>query len=213
MKAKTRTRLPVTTSLSSEYSCDLVLDTSVAINLVCTGMADDILVALGSKVHLPARVLSELRNGRAYGHNQADVIERLLDRDLLELVPLQDDSLTAFFELVSGTTAESLGDGEAATIAIALKTRSIAVIDEQKARKIINKRHQSLPTIMTMDLLMKQEATQAFPRERIERAVIDALQFGRMQVATRHYTWLVERLDGKTLESCPSVRRLIRQSK
>jgi len=206
-------RVQVTTSFSSEYSTDLVLDTSVAINLACTGMASEILIALDRKVRIPARVLSELRSGRVYGYDHADAIEQLLDMGGFELAPLQDDSLTAFFDLVSGAATDSLGDGEAATIAIALKTRSVAVIDERKARKIIRLRHPSLATIMTMDLLLHREVTQAFPMEKIDKAVINALQLGRMQVATRHYEWLAERLDSRTLESCPSLKRLNRQAK
>ena len=195
----------------SDPSVDLVLDTGVAINLICTARSREILAALDRRIHLPGRVHAELREGRAYGHSQVDAVEELIREGSLETASLDDTSVPTFLELVSGPSTESLGDGEAATIAIAHAAQAVAVIDERKARRIVGTRFATLSTLMTMDLLLYDAVIGRLGAEAVGQAALGAIQEGRMAIRREHYDWLVQRVDRVALDACPSLQRLIRR--
>ena len=201
----------VSNNASCDRSIDLVLDTSAAINLICTARSRDIIAALDRPVRLPSRVHAELRDGRACGHDQIDAVEKLLGEGILEAAPLDDASAQTFLTLVGGPSTESLGDGEAATIAIAHATQAVAVIDERKARRIIRESYATLSTVMTVDLLLDGAMIERLGAGLIADATLAAIRIGRMSIRIEHYDWLASRVDRAALDACSSVRRLLRR--
>jgi hypothetical protein len=55
---------------------------------------------------------------------------------IVPVAELEGEALQAFFDPVSGSASESLGDGEAATLAFAHWTGRSATIDEKKATRL-----------------------------------------------------------------------------
>ena len=97
----------------------IVLDASVIINLLATGYATEILQALNASLVVTGNVLREIEQGSANGRQESTLLTQLIDKRYLQVKELSGPSLEHFFSMVSGSTSDSLGDGEAATLAFA----------------------------------------------------------------------------------------------
>jgi len=94
--------------------------------------------------------------------------------------------------LVAGSAADTLDDGEAATLACALERGGIAVIDERKALRLCGARFPGLATASSLDLLSHGAVVGALGTKALAEAVFRALRDARMQVFDRHLDWAVE---------------------
>ena len=114
----------------------LVLDTSVLINLHASRSGDRILEALPNDVLVPEIVAAELERETAKTKGKQQFFRNLVARCNVGLIALNDCEYQVFGSLVSGSP--SLGDGEAATIAIAVVRRHRPIIDERQGRLRVN---------------------------------------------------------------------------
>src|SRR6202043_2386181 len=87
----------------------------------------------------------------------ADALQELVAAGHIEIVSLGDTGWEHFETLVVGHAAETLDDGEAATIAYAAERGAVAVIDERKGTRICAARFPSLGVISTVDVLLNPE--------------------------------------------------------
>jgi predicted nucleic acid-binding protein len=197
-------------SCLSETSGLLIADTSVAINLNATGCAADILRALPHKVGVVDVILGELEFGRERGRRDAELMGALIASKHIDVVPLGETGLGHFEQLVAGVAAETLGDGEAATLACALELGGTAVIDDRKALRICSSRFGGLPTASSLDLLGHPEVCKALGRDRLAEAAFFALRDARMRVFDRHLDWVVELIGRDRTAECPSLPRKVR---
>lgn len=189
-----------------------VLDASVVINLNATDCATDILLALGGRTVVVDTVIDELKLGSETSRNDAAKVEDLVGAGALELVALGEAGYTHFAALVTGRASETLDDGEAATIAVALEHRgAIVVLDERKANRICRERHPELPSMSTVDLFLHPAVGARLGRARLANAVLRALLHARMQVPARHLAWVVELVGAEQAAHCSSLPRSIRQ--
>ena len=85
-----------------------------------------------------------LRSTGRNGRNDADALCTLAATGLVEIVRLGNVGIGYFTALVSGSAAQTLDDGEAATIAYALECSATALIDERKANRICAERFQRI---------------------------------------------------------------------
>lgn len=185
----------------------VVVDTSVAINLNATGCAATILRALPYGLTITDAVESELEHDRRTGRRDAVLLTDLVRQQLVAVVLLDEAALQVFGELVAGPAAETLDDGEAATIAYAVTRGVPAVIDERKARRICAQRFSELQILSTMDLLADDAVQAALGRQALSDAVFHALRDARMRVLPGQVGWVVVLIGADRASQCPSLPR------
>jgi predicted nucleic acid-binding protein len=193
-------------SCLSEASELLVADTSVAINLNATGCAARVLEALPYRIVIVESVQVELEYGRERGRNDADRTAALIAAEHLKIVRLGARGLDVFEGLVVGSAAETLDDGEAATVAYAVESSGVAVIDERKAMRIAAIRYPKLVTASTMDLLGHPYVCGALGERALADAVFFAIRDARMRVPRTHTEWAVKLIGVERAACCPILR-------
>ena len=185
-------------------------DASVVINLNASGIAAPILDALPNRFAVVKEVALELENGRRHGRNDADALETLVAAGRVDLVQLGKPGVEHFMSLVSGPTAETLDDGEAATIAYALEHGATALIDERKANRICAERYDVLAIGCTIDVLAHCGVKAALGYTRLADGVFNALYHGRMRVLSQHVNWVVNLIGPERAAQCVSLPRSVR---
>lgn len=194
-------------SCLDDASALLVADTSVVINLNASGGAADILHALPYKIVIVDVILKELEFGRTRGRRDAELTSSLAAANHLQVGSLGETGWRHFERLVSGPAAETLDDGEAATIAYAIEHDGVTVIDEDKATKICALRHPSLRIASSLDLFGHSMVCEALGPERLAEAVFLALREARMRVRQTHHEWVLGLIGRDRAALCPSLSR------
>jgi predicted nucleic acid-binding protein len=198
-------------SCLDEASALLVADTSTVINLNASGSAAEILHALPYKIVIVDVIQKELEFGRERGRRDAELTSSLVADNHLKLVSLGEGGWTHFERLVTGAAAETLDDGEAATIACAIELSGAAVIDENKATKICARRYPSLLVASSLDLFGHPMVYKVLGPERLADAVFLALREARMRVLPRHHEWVIDLIGLERAALCPSLPRSLRE--
>ena len=196
-------------SCLDERAAPVVVDTSVVINLNATGCAEAILRALPNRCVVVEDVLLELQMGRQTGRGDADALAVLIEQQLVERAQLRNTGIFHFQRLVSGSAAETLDDGEAATIACAIEQGAVALVDERKAIRICAERFPNLPIGCTVDVLA-QRHVQAALGHRLADAVFHALDRGRMRVPDSYGQWVVDLIGKERAAESRSLSRRLR---
>ena len=210
MKLKKMRQMTFSSCLSNRGE-GLVLDSSVIINLLATGTSSAILKALAVPLWVTEQVISEITQGKENGHLGSQFLDKLVSNKGVEVAVLSGPSLETFFELVSGQTANSLGDGEAATLAHAQSNGLLAAIDEKKATRIANARYKSLQLVTTVDILAHEPVLKELGKELLSRAVVQSLQTARMQVWEHQFDWVFQLIGRERAESCSCLKRHIKR--
>ncbi len=207
-----KTKRMVCCASFDDVSVPVVADASVIINLNATGCVRAILDALPQSVLVTEKVASELAEGKASGRSDADALFALSESGAVDIVTLTDIELQHFTSLVNGPAPETLDDGEAATIAVALGRSGAALIDERKAHRICAERFQGLVIGCTIDFLAHPNVEAVLGRDGLADAVFNSLQCARMSVLPWHVQWVVERIGAERAATCVSLRRAIRRA-
>ncbi|WP_250525238.1 hypothetical protein [Caballeronia sp. GAWG2-1] len=189
----------------------LVLDASVIINLLATGHARGILNALHARLLVTEHVVREIGRGAANSRREFDLLSKLTDEQVLKVTELSALSLESFFDVVSGSTSTSLGDGEAATLALAHCNGFSAAIDEKKATRIAGARFGSLKLLTTVDILAYESVRDAIGHQVLADATYQALRIARMQVWEHQFDWVVQLIGLENAAACPSLKRHMRR--
>jgi predicted nucleic acid-binding protein len=160
-----------------------VLDTSVWINLLATQAMEAVLDALAIPCHAPEQVVKEVKLHPATG-----VVFSAADHPLrqnspsITVVSLEVGELDLFLEIVGAPATDALGDGEAASIAVAASRGLDLVIDDRKARRILRERFSQIRTHWTVDLLRAHSVVSALGRGLADECLAKAQRFGRMHM-------------------------------
>ncbi|NBB53388.1 hypothetical protein GVN24_34480 [Rhizobium sp. CRIBSB] len=168
--------------MSNPRSLPLVLDTSVWINLLATGRTDEILAALKVPVLVPMQVFGEVRRDPVSGRLYTPDSHPLTSLPMVELIAMTPAEIETFLDLVAAGSADRLGDGEAASIALAAHRRSCLGIDERKARRILRERFGHISLCRSTDLLTDKLVIAALGVAVAEQCYELALSVGRMHV-------------------------------
>jgi predicted nucleic acid-binding protein len=190
----------------------VVADASVIISLNATGCAPEIIRALPNRLVVVDVVPAELDTGRPRGRQDADRLNDLVAAGLLDITKLGDAAEQHFESLVVGPAAETLDDGEAATIAYAVAHGAVPLIDERKANRICAERFASLRVGCTVDIFAHPSVLHAIGQEGLADAVANALQVARMRVLSHHVEWVVGIIGPERAARCTSMARSLRQS-
>lgn len=201
--------MPRLNSLSEARA--VVADASVTINLCASGVGDRILAALPFRVSMAPEAIAEVTGDRRTGRADNVVLQQFLASGLIERVELDDVAQQVFTELVIGTAAETLDDGEAATIAIAVSRGLTVAVDETKANSLCDRRFPSLSRIASSDLFTCEDVCLALGAETHIAAIFNALRFARMRVDNLHLSQIIRLLGPTRLLHCPSLPRIIRE--
>ena len=199
-------------SCLTDRTIPVIADTSVVINLNATNRAETVLDALPNPFLLVSEVMLELESDLQTGRNDAAALKALLTSGRAQVVQFGDTGMEHFSSLVSGPAAQTLDDGEAATIAYALEMEPhpIPLMDERKANRICAERFAHLVTGSTLDLLAQNDVWKALGRTCIADAVFDALYTGRMRVLPHHLKWVVNLIGPARARECKSLPRSVR---
>ncbi|WP_245296721.1 hypothetical protein [Rhizobium bangladeshense] len=181
------------------------------INLNATGRAGDIVRAFGVKLRASTVVRDELVADRFSARNDAEMAAALVSEDLLEFVELDDEGERIFGSLVSGSAAETLDDGEAATLAVGAVVGHTVVIDERKAQRIAAERFAGMQIIATADILCSERVVTSLGAERVGDLIFNSLMGARMFVPERHHSWVIDLLGARAIE-CHSLPAALRQA-
>ena len=199
-------------SCLDENRAPVVVDTSVVINLNATGCPAAILQSLPNRCVVVENVWRELQAGLRTGRGDAAALAALVDQRLVGQAQLGNTGLSDFVSLVSGRAAETLDDGEAATVACAVEMDAIAVIDERKAVRICAERYPNLTLGCTVDLLA-QRNVQAVLGHGLADAVFNALDRGRMHVPDQYGRWVVDLIGEERAAGCRSLPKRFRRGR
>ena len=191
-------------------TASVVADTSVIINLNATGRAEAILRALPNRLVVVEEVLLELREGRQKGWEDADALSDLIARQIIKHARLGNSGMRHFALLVAGSAAQTLDDGEAATIACALQRNAIALVDERKAIRICTERFPNLVTGCTVDVLAQKDVRVRLTDDGLANATFNALDRGRMRVPDRYGKWIIDIIGQERAAKCHSLSERFR---
>ncbi|EPO6703944.1 hypothetical protein ACO0TC_08420 [Pseudomonas aeruginosa] len=189
----------------------LVLDASVIINLLATGHAGTILQALSVPLIVTDNVVREIGQGTVNGRPEPELLAELTSNQVLKVNELAGTALESFFDMVSGHTSSSLGDGEAATLAFAHHNGLFAAIDEKKATRIAAERFEALRLVTTVDILAFEPVRASLGNEVLAKATLHALQRARMQVREHQYDWIAQLIGIENIGKCASLRRHVKR--
>ena len=189
----------------------LVLDTSIVINLNATGYAREILDVLPHRAVVTDVVVGELENGRSKGRGDAAMLADLVKAGVLTIASLGEIALPHFESLVIGASAETLDDGEAATIAHAVGTKACAVIDERKATRLCSEGFPDVKLASTLDLLSHQAVQQALGLSHLADALHKALLSARMRVPPLYMDWVVDLIGNERAAACRCLPEAVRR--
>ncbi len=188
----------------------LVADASAVINLIASGAFKKVAATLEVPLRVVDSVAREIEAGRARGWKTPDEFEELVKVGLIEVVQLDEPSLACFESLVIGPAAETLDDGEAATIAYAESCGAVAVIDERKARRLCGDRFPALALQSTVDVLTNDVVVTTLGAEAVGDALFLALTVGRMRVRSVDIERVVNAIGTERSRLCTSLPERIR---
>ena len=182
-----------------------IADASVWINLAATGHCAEIIEALGTPIAIVDVALRELQRGSSNGHGVLAHIEPLVRSGQVHVLSMTAEDEGEFFGLVAGGAAETLDDGEAATLVVAARLKGTALVDERKATAIAKQRFPSLDLRSTTDVLfatLPDEGGNAGP---LADALYSALRGARMRVPAQWQARVVQVLGAQRARHCNSL--------
>ena len=181
-----------------------IADASVWINLVATGRLAEVLEALSAPIAIAEVALQELERGRTNGHDAYAQISPLVRSGRVEALPISLADEALYLGLVAGGTADTLDDGEAATLVLAAGLSAVALIDERKATTLAKRRFPLLEVRSTTDLLFETLPYEGGNVGPLAEALFAALQRARMRVPHHWQARVVEVLGLERTRLCRS---------
>lgn len=181
---------------------DLLLDTSVFINLSGSGVISDILNALPHRILMTQEAAGELVPTARSGRNDLLVLQSEVAAGRIELLNLAASARLRFARLISDSE-RPLGDGEAATIAAAETQDGIAVIDDRRARIIGSTGYLA----SSIDLFAHRNVIGNLGHRKLADAVYFALKNSRMAVQENQREWAISLLGIERALECNSLPR------
>lgn len=197
-------------SCLNDEAAPFIVDASTFINLNGTGCAAAILGAVPNRIIVMDGVVDELRMDNRSLRDDAQLLASLIAKGLVSEIATGALNGDHFEHLVLGNSADTLDDGEAATIACAVEMRAVAVIDERKAKRICRARYPWLVVASTIDILALECVAKALGEERLAEATYNALSAARMRVLPEHINWVVELIGVERTVLCTSLPAHVR---
>ena len=183
----------------------LVIDTSVAINLLGTGKPAEIFRLLNRKVLIDERALEEVTIDPFNKLHGRESMEALMNLGVISPIQLSAPAFEMFLDLTGANPPDDLGDGEAATIAQAFDIGAVPVIDERKATRISLSLRPKHPVLHTIDILACSAVADGFSRQEIGDLIYAARRHVRMRVPVSCRDWVCDAIGTERVKDCPSL--------
>ena len=188
----------------------LVADASVWINLVAGGRAVEVLLAFAHPTIIPRIALDELERGHDKGRSAYASIMPLIAAGYVTVIDLPQAAEDIYLSLVAGRASQTLDDGEAATLALALHLGATALIDERKAIGIAAARFPDLTVATTTDLLLSTRIRSVLDTDSLAAALFASLTQARMRVPDHLLDEVCDRLGPDRTRLCLSLPARVR---
>ena len=188
----------------------VVADTSAVINLVSSGFAAEIITLMANKFVVTESVVSELNSGREKGHPHAAQLEYLVEASIVSIQRIEAGVQSDLERLIIGSLLNTIGDGEATTIAAAVERNGCAVIDDRKARRICSRMFPKLQYCGTIDIFRSPNVRSALGDTTLANAVFNSLFEARMDVIG-HDEWVINLIGVDRASKCTSLSRSTRE--
>ena len=188
----------------------LVADASVWINLVAGGCAVDVLRALATPTIIPSIALGELERGRDKGRSAYAAITPLISAGYVTVIDLSEAAEDIYLSLVAGRASQTLDDGEAATLALALHLGATALIDERKAIGIAAARFPNLTVATTTDLFLSEHIRSVLSVDTLATALFASLTQARIRVPDHLLKEVCDLLGPSRVRVCLSLPARVR---
>lgn len=182
-----------------------VLDTSVLINLHASQQGSRILDSLPNEIIVPEHVVTELQHETSKTQGQHCFIQHMIATSKVRVAALNEREYQVFGRLVSGNP--SLGDGEAATIAIAATRMLLPIIDERKGRLQAQTHCSGTCPGWSLDILRHPVVVAALGMSCASDALYFALRDGRMRIHESHCDHVVDVIGVQHALECKSLPR------
>ena len=192
----------------------LIFDTSVLINLNACSYGERILTAVPNGIIVPQVVAGELEHQTSRKNGEYRFLHGLITGRKVTLGKMTDEEKVLFANLASGSP--SLGDGEAATIAIAAERQLLPLIDDRKARALAIDVLCGQEPSWSVDLFRHKSVTSALGDTSAIDALYLALRDGRMRVPVENTEYIIDLLGSERARECtclPNYRTIFGQSK
>ena len=191
----------------------LIFDTSVLINLYACSYGERILTAVPNGIIVPQVVAGELEHETSRKNGEHRFLRGLITGRKVTLGKMTDEEKVLFANLASGSP--SLGDGEAATIAIAAKRQLLPLIDDRKGRAQAIHVLRGQEPGWSLDLFRHASVTSALGETAAIEALYLALRDGRMRVPVESTGYIIDLLGSERARDCtclPDYRKIFGQS-
>lgn len=189
-------------SCLNNRNCDLILDTSVFINLIGSGACGQILEALPNRVLVASPALEELIPNPDRSRDDRTAIEKQIHLGRVQIAELEPNEWERFETLITAPD-RPLGDGEAATIAVAEQRGALAVIDEKRARIVVRE----ATFASSVDIFAHDAIKSALGKLGHTQSVYNALKQSRMSVREEQAAWVVSLIGLGRASECNSLPR------
>lgn len=178
----------------------LVVDTSVLINLHACAHGERIMSAVPNLFVVPDIVAGELNSETGVAKGQPTFLQNLVDRGKVQVVEMSDAEYETFLSLTS--VSPTLGDGEAAAIAIAKSRNTHPVIDDGKGRTRASELVSKRVPAWSLDLILHPAVISAISDTDANDALYLALRLGRMRIPTKSLDSVISRIGRERASQC-----------
>jgi predicted nucleic acid-binding protein len=189
-----------------------VLDASVIINFLGSGMPEPILESLGAELYVAKQVFLEVVRDPSRRIAPQAWLRQIEARGLIEVIKPAGESLETYLELVSAPPPGRLDDGEAATLAVALQLGATPALDEKRARRVSQSRYPGLLLSSTAALFRHASESGRIAQDQISLALFNALSLARMQVQPEMAEWVVNCIGAEKAQQCLSLPSQLREA-
>jgi hypothetical protein len=183
----------------------LVIDASVAINLLGSGDPAQLLRPLARRIVIEEIARDEVLRNPTNGQPARPALDQLVKEGLLAYERLSERGYSEFLGLTGADPPDDLGDGEAATIAHTEEISGVILLDERKAERVAGKRTSGVEVLNTLDFISAPCLTDAIGQERLADLTTAMLQNARMRVAPRFRVWVIELIGRERAAMCQSL--------
>lgn len=192
----------------ADPSAVLIVDASVVIGLNASGQARRLIELIQRRVIVSDNAYNELAIGARFGHDDGARLDELIAAGLVERSALEGTAVVIYESLVDGRFGETLDDGEAATLAIAVQRGAIAVLDERKARRMCRTYFPEVLQGCTAEWLL---GASGMSRAAQAKAMLNALRKARMRVPPEFIDPVVALIGSEAAATCSSLPRIVRE--
>ena len=183
----------------------LVLDASVIINVLGSGVGERVLSALSTRLIVADVTSREIVRNPLSISDRTNPIEAFAARRLLERRAVDGEALQTFIGLVGATPPDDLGDGESGAIALAKHLDLAVALDDGKARRICRNRFPNVEIVASAEIFAHANVAAALGTS-LADAVHGAMLHARMRVLPEHREWVASVL-GERADAFPVLRK------